>query len=398
MADATAERGPARLLRLVEQVTGPLPVPWREAFEHVPRDAFLPDVIWLRRADGLPDHEPCDRATDRDGWENVAWSDVPAVIQVCDGRVPESSEPAWASSSVSQPSIVAETLLMLDVEDRHRVLEIGTGAGWFAGLLAHRLGGENVVTMEVDRELAAAARGRLDALGLRPLVVAGDGAEGWAEGAPYDRLVGTCAVARVPRAWLEQVSPGGLIVTPWTTSWAAYGNLVLTPRQDGGATGRFAHGGAFMSLRGHRSRVYDVTDVVGSGDVPDTSSTTLSPWDVAGGDRHAEAVMGLALPGLWTHWNDDPDVDGVRSRLWVGDDALTSWATVDYDGRRLDTFRLRQHGPRRLWDEVAAAWSWWNSVGRPAFDTFGLDIDPDGSQTVRCGAPDGPSWPVPSAD
>lgn len=109
MADATAERGPARLLRLVEQVTGPLPVPWREAFEHVPRDAFLPDVIWLRQADGLPDHEPCDRATDRDGWENVAWSDVPAVIQVCDGRVPESGEPAWASSSVSQPSIVAET-------------------------------------------------------------------------------------------------------------------------------------------------------------------------------------------------------------------------------------------------------------------------------------------------
>ncbi|MET7298268.1 hypothetical protein [Embleya sp. NPDC005575] len=40
---------------------------------------------------------------------------------------------------------------------------------------------------------------------------------------------------------------------------------------------------------------------------------------------------------------------------------------------------------------------WWNCVGCPAFDTFGLDIDPDGTRTVRCGAPGGPSWPVPRA-
>ncbi|WP_439680892.1 hypothetical protein [Embleya sp. MST-111070] len=74
------------------------------------------------------------------------------------------------------------------------------------------------------------------------------------------------------------------------------------------------------------------------------------------------------LPGLRTHWNDDPEPgDAFRSRLWIGDDALTSWATVDYDGRRLDTFRLRQHGLRRLWDEVVAAWSWWtNTAGRPS--------------------------------
>lgn len=106
--------------------------------------------------------------------------------------------------------------------------------------------------------------------------------------------------------------------------------------------------------------------------------------------------MGLMLPDLRTHWNDEPtSADDFRSRLWIWDDALTSWATVDYDGRRLDTFRLRQHGPRRLWDEVTASWSWWTNNGQPAFDLFGLDVGLDGTQTVWCGDPDGPSWPVP---
>ncbi|MGW1997592.1 methyltransferase domain-containing protein [Embleya sp. NPDC001921] len=396
MTSETTERAPAGLLRLVERVTGPLPGPWRDAFEHVPRGAFLPDVVWVRLVDGMPDHAPVDRTVDPDRWEQAAWSDVPAVIQVRDGHEGEPGEPAWPSSSVSQPSIVASTLLTLDVSDGQRVLEIGTGGGWNAGLLAHRLGDANVVTIEVDPGLAAAARGRLKALGLHPTVVTGDGAKGWAEQAPYDRILGTCSVARVPHAWLEQLAPGGSIVTPWTTAWATYGNLVLTPRHDGTARGRFAHGGAFMAMRDHRSAVRDVAALARPSDNPDSGSTRLSPWDVAGGDRHTEAVMGLTLPGLHTHWNDDPQVgDAFRSRLWVWDDALTSWATIDYDGRQLDTFHVRQHGPRHLWDETEAAWSRWTSAGRPAFDEFVLAIEPDGSQTVRCDKAGGSFWPVP---
>ncbi|MFI1382463.1 hypothetical protein [Embleya sp. NPDC020886] len=91
--------------------------------------------------------------------------------------------------------------------------------------------------------------------------------------------------------------------------------------------------------------------------------------------------MGLLLPGLWTHRNDEPH---VRSRLWVGDDTGTSWASIDYDGHRLATFHVRQHGSRRVRDEVETAWRRWNEHARPAFDTFGLDILPGGSS--RCGA------------
>lgn len=127
------------------------------------------------------------------------------------------------------------------------VLEIGTGAGWNAGLLAHRLGGGRVVTIEVDPILAAATNGRLDALDLRPRVVVGDGEQGWAQGGPYGRILCTCSVTRVPDTWPRQTAPGGRIVTPWATAWAAYGTLRLDVDGDGdgGARGcRWAGPGA----------------------------------------------------------------------------------------------------------------------------------------------------------
>ncbi|MFI1584474.1 methyltransferase [Embleya sp. NPDC020630] len=394
IAAADTEQAPLGLLRRVENVVGALPEPWREAFIGVPRHAFLPDVIWLRRAGG-EGHERVVRADDPARWWDAAYADVPVVVQVRDGMPWEAGQTPWPSSSVSQPSIVAATLLALEPAVGDTVLEIGTGAGWNAGLLAHRLGGDRVVTVEVDPVLAAGASGRLEALDLRPRVVTGDGEQGWAPGGPYRRIVCTCSVTRVPGAWLEQTAPGGRIVTPWATAWAAYGTLRLDVGEDGGARGRFGPGGAFMAMRGHRSPVADVADVVRPDHRPDTSITTLSPWAVAGGDRHDEAVMGLLLPGLWTHWNDEPEETGVRSRLWVGDDAGTSWASVDYDGHQLDTFHVRQHGPRRVWDEVETAWGWWNEHGRPAFDTFGLDVHPDGKQRVWCDKTPGAAWAVP---
>ncbi|MYS80037.1 hypothetical protein [Embleya scabrispora] len=86
----------------------------------------------------------------------------------------------------------------------------------------------------------------------------------------------------------------------------------------------------------------------------------------------------------------------MRSRLWVGDDAGTSWASIDYDGRQLDTFHVRQHGPSLVWDEVETAWRWWNEHARPAFDTFDLDIHPDGEQRVWCDKTPDVTWAAPA--
>jgi len=388
----TSEQARTGLLRHVEDITGRLPDEWRTAIMSVPRDRFLPDVIWMRRP-GERAIERCDRRASPADWLAAAYRDVAVIVQVRDGAEVGPGETAWPSSSASQPSIVAGMLLTLDVIDGHRVLEIGTGSGWNAGLLAHRLGSDAVVTVEVDAALADAARSRLAGLDLHPLVVTGDGAEGWIAEAPYDRIICTCSVERVPAPWIEQTRGGGLIVTPWATSWTADGTLVLTAAGDGiTATGRFEPGGAFMRMRGHRSRVTDVDDVFDAGHDPDVGVTSVSPWDVAG---DADFAIGVTVPGVWHHWETAP-IAGVHTRMWVGDEAGTSWAAVDYDGRQLDTFTVLQHGPRRLWDDISAAWTWWESAGRPGLESFGLTVDMDGHQRVWCGSPAGPSWPIPS--
>ena len=389
MTTIASEQAPAGLLRRVESVTGRLPDALRGAMLAVPRDRFLPDVVWIRDA-GERAMRRCDRRTAPEQWMSAAYDDVAVVVQVRDGAEVGPGETPWPSSSASQPSIVAGMLLALDPRDGDRVLEIGTGSGWNAGLLTHHLGSAAVVTVEVDPALADDARARLAALDLRPRVVAGDGAEGWAQEAPFDRIICTCSVERVPTAWLDQTREGGRIVTPWATSWTADGTLVLTVAGDGTAEGRFEPGGAFMRMRGHRSRIDDVDDVFSPAHRPDVGTTDVSPWDVAG---DGDFAVGLTVPGVWHHWEADPGA-GVHTRMWLGDEEGTSWAAVDYDGRRLDEFTVRQFGPRRLWDAVAAAWKWWESAGRPGIDTFGLSVA-GGVQRVWCGSATGPSWPVP---
>jgi protein-L-isoaspartate O-methyltransferase len=96
------------------------------------------------------------------------------------------------------------------------VLEIGTGTGWNAALLCKRVGKRGrVVSIEVDPLIAQAAWSALARAGYSPLVITADGVDGHPDGAPYDRVLATAAVREiVPRAWLGQTRPDGIIVTP----------------------------------------------------------------------------------------------------------------------------------------------------------------------------------------
>jgi protein-L-isoaspartate(D-aspartate) O-methyltransferase len=101
----------------------------------------------------------------------------------------------------------------LAVEPQHRVLEIGTGTGYQAAVLAH-LAAE-VVTIERYRTLAETARARLRALDLANVkVIVGDGSEGAPDEAPFDRIVITAAAPELPPKLAEQLKDGGIIVVP----------------------------------------------------------------------------------------------------------------------------------------------------------------------------------------
>lgn len=121
--------------------------------------------------------------------------------------------PIEKDQTISQPTIVATMTMMLDVNDRHTVLEIGTGSGYQAAVLAKLA--RRVHSIERHRELFEVAQARFEALGLRNITTHfGDGAKGWPHAAPYDRIIVTAASPVIQPAWNEQLADGGIMVLP----------------------------------------------------------------------------------------------------------------------------------------------------------------------------------------
>ena len=120
--------------------------------------------------------------------------------------------PIGFDKTISQPFIGALMLDLLELEPGQRVLEIGTGLGYQAAIMAD-LGAE-VFSVEVVEEFAEAAESRFGALGYDVKVRVGDGARGWAEHAPYDAILVTAAAPEPPPELVEQLRPGGRMVVP----------------------------------------------------------------------------------------------------------------------------------------------------------------------------------------
>lgn len=120
--------------------------------------------------------------------------------------------PIGFDKTISQPFIGALMLELLGLERDARVLEVGTGLGYQAAVMAE-LGAE-VWSVEIVEEFAEAALGRFSALGYDIQVRVGDGSRGWADHAPFDRVLVTAAAQEPPPALIEQLRPGGRMVMP----------------------------------------------------------------------------------------------------------------------------------------------------------------------------------------
>jgi len=121
--------------------------------------------------------------------------------------------PIGYQQTISQPYIVAYMTEILQPTSEHKVLEVGTGSGYQAAILSKLV--KEVYSIEIVEELAEAARQRLRTLGYNNVFVkTGDGYAGWAEHAPYDRIIITAAPPEIPEALTDQLAPGGLLVGP----------------------------------------------------------------------------------------------------------------------------------------------------------------------------------------
>ena len=121
--------------------------------------------------------------------------------------------PIGDGQTISQPYIVALTVEAARVDETSSVLDVGTGSGYAAAVMAEIAG--DIVSIERHEGLASAASRVLERLGYSNVtVVVGDGTLGWPDAAPYDAIVAAAAAPRVPAPWLDQVRVGGRLVMP----------------------------------------------------------------------------------------------------------------------------------------------------------------------------------------
>jgi protein-L-isoaspartate(D-aspartate) O-methyltransferase len=195
-----------------------------EAFVRVPREHFVRAVVDPagRRVPVTPDQ---------------VYSDEALVTRLRDGM---------PSSSSSQPSLMADMLAKLRLRPGHRVLEVGTGTGYNAALIA-TITGAPVVTVDVQPDVVADATAALARAGAGDAVTAlvADGYLGAPGHGPFDRIIATVGIGGVPPAWLEQLAPDGLILGP-VEHGGIQPCLTVTP----GLEGRGAARSGFMLAAG----------------------------------------------------------------------------------------------------------------------------------------------------
>ncbi|MDZ7748376.1 MAG: protein-L-isoaspartate(D-aspartate) O-methyltransferase [Halofilum sp. (in: g-proteobacteria)] len=183
-----------------------------DAMRRVPRDAFV----------------PADMA-------HHAWDNSPL--------------PIGEGQTISQPYIVALMTDLLDPEPGDRVLEVGTGCGYQAAVLAEVVG--EVWSIEFLRGLGEAARERLERLGYANVHLRiGNGREGWPEAAPFDGILVTAGARDVPPALVEQLAPGGRLVIPVGAGRMGQELRVVTKDADGNVDEHGVLPVAFVPLTG----------------------------------------------------------------------------------------------------------------------------------------------------
>ncbi|MGI5427226.1 ATP-grasp peptide maturase system methyltransferase [Streptomyces sp. CA-179760] len=357
--------------RLTEQ--GHLSSPaWKAAVEAVPRELFLSSGVFLADDTGLWQPVTPDDVGPRE-WVEVVYSDGSLVTQL-DGHLAPDKATApvhgFPTSSSTMPATVVCMLEALDVEDGHNVAEIGTGTGYSTALMCHRLGEDNVTTVEVDPEVAAAADAALEEAGYSTWTVTGDGLLGNPRRAPYDRLIATCAVRRIPYTWVRQTKPGGIILATVGPGAWSYGTGLakLTVRKDGTAEGRIIGRSSFMPARAEAA-VPLSGDLAARAAYADTErKTTLSPVVL---DQWMPAFLAqLAAPGAQLVRAVSSD---GRETVYLFDTGRESFAALTQDG---EEWTVRQGGPFGIWDAIEGAVTAWQEAGEPDISAVRLEVTP----------------------
>ena len=359
---------------LARQVTEPSSR-WRPLVAAMPRHEFVPRW-WSGEGSGwaLQDGPAMPGRV----WAEAVYRDVSLVTRIgavhADQAGRQDRPNGRPTSSSTMPGLVVSMYRHAMIGDGMDVLDVGTGSGYGAALLAARLGGARVTTIDIDPYLVKIAEERLAETGLRPLVAVAD-ATGPLPGS-YDRIVSMTSVAPIPASWLAALRPGGRLVT----TLAGTGLIVTaTKTPDGGAAGRTEWERAgFMHARTGPDYPPDLLRAMPGALDGDAGDVTTGRYPVINTERAWElySMLGVTVPGVEHHFESGPD--GKRTAWLAHPDG--SWARATAIGEEPPV--VRQEGPRRLWDvadEIRHAWLTDGTL--PAYGAA-VTISPDGAIRV----------------
>jgi protein-L-isoaspartate(D-aspartate) O-methyltransferase len=370
-----------QFVSLLEQQEPSLSPSLLQAFTEVPRHAFITQYYrrhnqqleWqLERVPSSSDHREAWQA-----WYEAIYADEVLVTQI--------SDQGWPTSSSTQPSVMAMMLEALDLRPGHRVLEIGSGTGYNAAIMAHLVGDPSLITsVELDPNTAVQAKHILDQIvGSGITVHIGNGLEGYAAHAPYHRIIATASHLPVVPSWVQQLAPGGILLMDLRGNIAG-AMLRLEKSLDGQHVhGRFLAGwqAAFMPLRSSWWRTstrlpgnYQERPLIEQALV---YACEFSPECCF---RHDFALwLQWAFPTGSRHWRRYLKTE-TQELLFLDHHSETVLRMIQSE--EAERWRVEVYGQRFLWTHLREAYQQWQEAGCPGVNDYTFDMDERGRQII----------------
>ncbi|MBA2678443.1 MAG: hypothetical protein H0U76_08635 [Ktedonobacteraceae bacterium] len=342
------------------------------AFATVPREAFVPffyervpttqKMAWVRY--DAESREPGE-------WLELIYRDEP-LVTCLDAR-------NFPCSSSSMPSVMARMLEAVQVVPGQRVLEIGTGTGYNAALLASLTGDPLLVTtIEIDPAVAERAATALHTVvGSGVSVQIGDGRQGYAPHAPYERIILTASAPCVAPAWYRQLAPGGRLVMDMQGSLAS-GFLILEKSEDGQrAHGRFLSTPLhFMPLTSHEAvPAVQTHERLMTQPCRDLFTTEGSPFPEALHDRSFRWWLQWRIPGCLVRKRSQshPETQEQTSFIFLVDQEHTTILRFQQSPAE-EHWHGCVHGSRPLWHDLQEAYREWQEQGKPEREAYRVEM------------------------
>jgi protein-L-isoaspartate(D-aspartate) O-methyltransferase len=354
--------------------------PVKRAFETVRRHRFLDGWYHLGVTDAQVNYRPVSYDRDRPTADQLSeiYSDK-AIITETDGILP--------TSSTSQPTLVARMLELLDLEPGMRVLEIGSGTGYNAALLAEIVGsGGSVCTVELQETVARAAERHLRDEGYMDVhVVCRDGFLGVPEAGPFDRIVATVGCSDISPHWIEQLVDDGSILLPLQHGlYDPLTRLTKDPESSSQMRGRVVGNSGFMQVQGAldwtapwRNRA-----IVGLPKTPAWSKPLPAELAVEADSGHPLREESHQAFAFFLALGLRP-LRYTNEGYGLADPATSSVVIVTHDAIEGYTALSSERGLGSVCESLLALLETWQSLGRPSVSDYDLTLVPKAHVDLR---------------